>query len=95
MKVTTIMCDLCGSEIIDEPFVLPTDSNKKKQVGCDIVLTPRGNRVHTENGLAMIRVNASFYCGSHPANLEELHFHSECLDTEVKKRIVRVYSDHL
>jgi len=99
--VVTITCDLCGEEIThaDIPFVLKTaDLNSYmhessfKQVGCDIVLTPRGNRLHSCTGNAMIRVNASFYCGSHDKDLDELHFHNTCIDKEVRQRVVTFFS---
>jgi hypothetical protein len=95
MKITITKCDICGKEIPHDetPFILKTgEGAKKKQVGSDIVLTPRGDRLHAGcGGRAMIRVNASFYCGSYERNLEELHFHHACLNTEVRKRVVQFY----
>lgn len=95
MKKTTTYCDLCSNEITDDEQLFtiePGKGQKRKQVGSDIVLTPRGNRLHANSaGRAMIRVNASFYCGSYERNLEELHFHQSCLDREVKDRILDFY----
>jgi hypothetical protein len=94
MKIETIRCDICGVEIIsaDPLYIIKTDQgNKMKQVGCDIVLTPRGNRLYGMGGKAIIRVNASFYCGYHPDNTEELHCHRHCLQKAVQERIVAFY----
>ncbi len=66
-------------------------SNQWKRVGCDIVLTPPGNRLNVRAGKAMIRVNASFYCGHYDKSVEELHFHPECIDTEVRRRVVQFF----
>ena len=95
MEVTIIKCDLCYQEIHDmiEPYVIKTKgkSNQWKRVGCDIVLTPPGNRLNVRAGKAMIRVNASFYCGHYDKSVEELHFHPECIDTEVRRRVVQFF----
>ncbi len=95
IPIKFIECDLCGEEIPHDetPYIITTGVGaKKKQVGSDIVLTPRGNRLHAKvAGRAMIRVNASFYVGSYEHNLEELHFHDECLNTEVRKRVVQFF----
>lgn len=93
MKETIIRCDMCGEEIIppEEPVVIRPMEQRKKQVGCDIVLTPRHKRMYAMGGKAMIRVNASFYCGVSPSGVEEMEFHSECLDREVRRRVVEFY----
>jgi hypothetical protein len=93
MKITVTQCDLCD-EIIPpgEAFVVKTDENVKKQVGCDFVLTPKGNRLHTSDGKCMIRVQAGFYCGSHPVEIDELHFHEDCINAEVRKRVVHFFT---
>jgi hypothetical protein len=96
MKVTLIKCDLCDDEIVspEKPFVVKTgEGNQWKKVGCDFVLTPKGNRVHARDGSAMIRMNASFYCGSYASGMDELHFHTECIDTEVRKRVIEFYGE--
>ncbi len=97
MEVTIIKCDVCGKEIVppETPFVIKTgQSNPKKQIGCDVVLTPRGNRFYSvvkESSLAMIRMNASFYCGSAPTNVRELHFHAICIEAEVRRRFLSIF----
>jgi hypothetical protein len=99
MKKIIISCDLCGEEIPSDetPFIIKTgEGARKKQVGSDIILTPRGNRLHANvKGGAMIRVNASFYCGSYASNLEELHFHHTCLNTEVRNRVVEFFKGEI
>jgi hypothetical protein len=99
MKRTVISCDLCGEEIPSDetPFIIKTgEGAKKKQVGSDIVLTPRGKRLYAGcEGRAMIRVNASFYCGSYERNIEELHFHHTCLNTEVRNRVVEFFKGEI
>ncbi len=95
-EVVIITCDLCDQEIpADElPFVLKIMSGSKtvfKKVGCDMVLTPRRHRLYARNGKAMIRVNASFYCGVAPSGTEELHFHNLCIDAQIKKRLMQYY----
>ena len=89
MKITIYKCDLCGCSIEGSPFIITDTHNKPtKQVGCDIVLTPPGNRVMAA-GL-VLRVNAGFYCGQLKKG-QELHFHASCIDTEVKDRILNFY----
>ncbi len=94
MKITITKCDLCNEEIKSTPFIIKSNGkNRKKQIGCDFVLTPRGDRLYALGGKAMLRVNASFYCGVSPDGVDELHFHNNCIDNEVRKRIVRFFRE--
>ena len=91
---TIFTCDLCGNEISpakEEPFVIEKMRRKDKQIGCDIELTPKGNRMYAMGGKAMIRVMGSFWCGVTPKDTVEMHFHSECLDKEVRQRVVQMF----
>ena len=83
MKINIIQCDLCGLTIKENPFILRPQSNRMKQIGHDVVLTPRGNRIQGI-GTVMLRMNVSLYCGTSAD--EELHFHQSCIDEEAKER---------
>ena len=95
MKVTIIKCDLCNNSISppESAVILPTRNRSTKQIGCDMVLTPPGKRLHALNGKAMIRMNASFYVSVVPKDVEELHFHNDCLEHEVHERMQAFYAD--
>ena len=90
MKRELLFCDLCEKEIEDAPFILkahePSEGKEKwKKIGCDMVLTPRGDRFYA--GQAMMRVNASFYCGVNPGERDEFHFHSKCMERAIYSRL--------
>ncbi len=91
MKKTTYICDLCNNSLseIEEPFILEPKTATKKQLGHDIVLTPRGSRLNVKSGNIVLRVNASFYCGQ--TGTEQLHFHQCCIETAATKRIVQFF----
>lgn len=86
MKRTVYVCDLCQTEITaTPPFILSGKSEGLKQIGRTIALTGKGDRLLV--GKAVIRISASFYCGELPET-EELHFHSDCIEEEVHRRIL-------
>ena len=92
MKETITICDLCEEEITpdDDIFLIKKSERNMKQIGYDFVLTPRGNRLHTVDGGAMIRINAGFYCGV--SDRKEMHFHPKCINQEVRKRVIQFFT---
>lgn len=90
MKVCKTICDKCGEEITDtDMFSLPTrpGSTYTKQVGGDMVLTPRGNRFYARDCSVVMRMNARIYVSVGPHEKDELHFHNACIDKEVRHRL--------
>lgn len=92
MEKMYFVCDFCDKPIAETetPFVIkahePASGKERwKQIGCDMVLTPRGDRFYA--GQAMMRINASFFCGVNPSNRDEFHFHKKCIEREVLSRL--------
>ncbi len=92
MKREVFDCDICHDMLPPDeaPFVIkahnPATGNERwKQIGCDMVLTPRGDRFYL--GQAMMRINASFYCGVNPGERDEFHFHRHCIEREILTRL--------
>lgn len=96
MLVTKTICDLCEKPIDspDKPLIIKAQgrSNSLKKIGCDIPLTPRGHRMQARTVNAMIRMNASFYCGFSDSDVSELHFHSDCIEDQIKSRVLKFFS---
>ncbi len=92
MQKTIFECDICEREIADEPIFKvkahepTTGKDHWKKIGCDMVLTPRGDRFYV--GQAMLRINASFYCGVNPGEVDEFHFHPKCIEREIHRRLL-------
>ena len=94
-EVKIILCDICSEMIEDEePFELNPGVTTSKQIGCDLVITPPGKRIHAVKGRATIRANISFYCGHYTGErIDTMHFHKACIESEAKTRFLQLFRE--